>query len=413
MNDYNKLENRIYKKEAVIGVIGLGYVGLPLAIEINNAGFDVIGIDTDSEKISQLLNGSSYISDVSDEILQQKIRESNFIVSTNDNYLLDVDIVIICVPTPLNSVNEIDISFLDLAISSILRNIKKGQLIILESTVYPGATEELINSKLINYFTLGKTIFTGFSPERINPGEQGNTWKSIPKIVSGSTEKCVNLIDQFYRHIFDTTFKVGSIKIAETAKLLENTYRFINISFINEINKFTKALGININEVISAAETKGENFHSFYPSFGIGGHCIPIDPFYLQHTAKNLKIPLRFISLADNVNKGITSEFIKIFVQNNPEILESKVLIIGVAYKKNVNDMRESAALKVIEELKELKVKINYYDPYIKSFYHKEKKYTSIKFDEIKKFNYGFVVCPHDELNFKNAPFTELELLFP
>lgn len=386
MNLFVKIQNH----EAIIGIIGLGYVGLPLVIRFWEEGFKVIGFDIDPKKIDTLNDGKSYI---------KHIKESNITKMTNDDFLAttefkkisDVDVIIICVPTPLGVHNEPDLSYINGTLNNIKPHLKENQLLILESTTYPGTTEEILipfiesnqnpKSKIQNtksLFTIGKNYFVGYSPEREDPGNKNFATKTIPKVVSGATANCLNLTKILYNEIVDQTVPVSSPKVAEMTKIMENIHRAVNIGLVNELKMVTDKMDIDIYEVISAAATKPFGFTPFYPGPGLGGHCIPIDPFYLTWKAKEVGINTRFIELAGEINTSMPSYV----VQKVGEALNlvgkafngSKILLLGLAYKKNIDDLRESPSLEIIDSLFEKGAKVNYCDPYIYSI-PKTRKY--------------------------------------
>ena len=362
----HKLENR----KATAAVIGLGYVGLPLAMEIAGAGFDVVGIDLDRNKIAALKDSKSYISDVPQKTLDQALQTGRFTPTSDFSSLQRVDTVSICVPTPLSKSRDPDISFILAATEEIRKTLHRGQLIVLESTTYPGTTDELILPELERSgLHVGKDFFLAFSPERIDPGNASFNTHNTPKIVGGITEKCTDIAHIFYSQFIEHVIPVSNTKCAEMVKLLENTFRSVNIGMVNEMALMCDLLGVDIYEVIDAAATKPFGFIPFYPGPGLGGHCIPIDPHYLAWKLKALNFQARFIGLAAEINGMMPSVVTTLVGEGlnrlSKSIRGSKVLILGVAYKKNVSDCRESPALDVMRMLTDKGALLSYNDPLV------------------------------------------------
>jgi len=361
-----KLENR----NATAAVIGLGYVGLPLAMEITAAGFDVIGIDLDSSKIDILKQGRSYILDVSEKNIADTIQSGKFKPTSDFSVLADADTVSICVPTPLSKSRDPDISFILSATEEIRKYLHRDQLIVLESTTYPGTTDELIVPELeTSGLRVGSDFYVAYSPERIDPGNATFTTRNTPKIVGGVTPRCTEIARLFYSQFIDQVVPVSSTKCAEMVKLLENTFRSVNIGMVNELALMCDLLGVDVYEVIDAAATKPFGFSPFYPGPGLGGHCIPIDPHYLAWKLKALNFQARFIGLAAEIN-GMMPAVVSSMVADglnrvSKSIRGSKVMILGVAYKKNVSDCRESPALDVMRLLGEKGAILSYSDPLV------------------------------------------------
>jgi len=364
------LRARLQQHNATAAVIGLGYVGLPLALEIASAGFKVVGIDLDQNKISNLKEGKSYIGDVSDQTIAGAIRTGRFTPTSDFSALRDVDTVSICVPTPLSKSRDPDISFILAATDKIRKYLHAGQLIVLESTTYPGTTDELILPELESSgLRVGADFFLAFSPERIDPGNTGFNTHNTPKIVGGITETCTEVARIFYSQFIERVIAVSSTKCAEMVKLLENTFRSVNIGMVNELALMCDVLGVDVYEVIDAAATKPFGFIPFYPGPGLGGHCIPIDPHYLAWKLKALNFQARFIGLAAEIN-GMMPSVVTTMVGEglnrfSKSIRGSKVLILGVAYKKNVSDCRESPALDVMRMLSDKGALLSYNDPFV------------------------------------------------
>ena len=365
---YSDLKSKIEKKEAKIGIIGMGYVGLPLVIRFCEVGFKVYGFDIDNEKIQKLSLGKSYIKHIEESKIKKIL--DKFYPTSDFSKLSEVDCIIICVPTPLNKHQEPDMSFVFNTAQTVAKYLKRGHLVILESTVYPGATDEDLR-KILETSTLkaGEDFYLAFSPEREDPGNKDFNVSNTPKIVGGFTENCTDLTSSLYSHIVSKVVRVSSTKVAEAAKLLENIYRAINIAFVNELKLLFDRMGIDIWEVIEAAKTKPFGFQAFYPGPGLGGHCIPIDPFYLTWKAKEYDFHTRFIELAGEINNSmpyyVVQKTIEALNSIGKSIKGSKILILGVAYKKDVDDMRESPALKIITLFQEKGAIVDYNDPYV------------------------------------------------
>ena len=363
-----KLENRT----ATAAVIGLGYVGLPLAMEIASAGFNVIGLDLDRTKIAMLKQGKSYILDVPEGVIAETLDSGRFTPTSDFSALKNADTVSICVPTPLSKSRDPDISFILAATEEIRKYLHPHQLIVLESTTYPGTTDELILPELESSgLRVGKDFFLAFSPERIDPGNASFNTRNTPKIVGGTTTECTEIARTFYSQFIEHVIPVSSTKCAEMVKLLENTFRSVNIGMVNEMALMCDLLGVDIYEVIDAAATKPFGFIPFYPGPGLGGHCIPIDPHYLAWKLKALNFQARFIGLASEIN-GMMPAVVTSLVADglnraSRSIRGSKVLILGVAYKKNVSDCRESPALDVMRMLSDKGALLSYNDPFVPS----------------------------------------------
>ncbi len=368
-NILQKISNNNLK----VGIIGLGYVGLPLLLRYAEKKFCVIGFDIDPNKIEKIKAGQTYIKHIPEEKIKKAIINNMFDVTTDFKKINDCDAIIICVPTPLGKHLEPDLSFISNTIDAILPHLKKGQIISLESTTYPGTTDEEICLKLKNAgFNIGQDFFVIFSPEREDPGNKSYTTHTIPKVVGGTTKNCLDIGKELYGAVIDKIVPVSSTKAAEMTKLLENIYRAVNIGLINEMKIIADKMEIDIWEVISAAATKPFGFTPFYPGPGLGGHCIPIDPFYLTWKAKEHGFHTRFIELAGEINNSIPQWIITKTMEalnvRKKSLNGSKVLILGIAYKKNIDDMRESPSVEIMELLKNYGAKIYYSDPYVQKF---------------------------------------------
>ena len=369
----NNLKSKITDKSANIGIIGLGYVGLPLAVEFGKTGFSVTGFDNDEAKVSSIGKGDSYISDVSSKDIKDLVSSKKLMATLDKALLNKMDVIIICVPTPLRKTKEPDISFILKAAEDINANLRKGQLVILESTTYPGTTEEVIFPKLGgNGLKVGKDIFIAFSPERVDPGNKKYKTKDIPKVVGGVTEVCTELTRLLYEQIIEKVIPMSSTRSAEMVKLLENTYRIVNIGLINEIALLCNKMDVDVWEIINAAKTKPFGFMPFYPGPGVGGHCISTDPHYLSWKARSYGFETRFIELAEKVNSSMPHYVVDRIIdglnsQKKP-LKGSKILIVGVTYKKDISDMRESPVFAIINSLIEKKAIILYHDPLVSNF---------------------------------------------
>ncbi len=362
------LEKKIEAKRAHIGVIGLGYVGLPLVKTFLNAGFDVTGFDVDNKKVAFLNRARSYIKHVTGADLKPYIREKKFKATADFKNLSKTDVVIICVPTPLDGHKNPDLSFVLNTTKVIAKNLRKGQLIVLESTTYPGTTEEEMLPLLqATGFKVGKDFYLAYSPERENPGDEVFTTSRIPKVVGGVTTSCRRVAKALYDQIVVKTIPVSAPRVAEATKLLENIFRSVNIAMVNEMKMIFELMDIDIWEVIRAASTKPFGYMPFYPGPGYGGHCIPVDPFYLTWKAKEVEYPTKFIELAGEINTKmpyfVVSRTVNALNDRRKSIKGAKILILGIAYKKDVDDQRESPALKIISLFKAKGARVSYNDP--------------------------------------------------
>ena len=366
MNLKNKIENR----DAQIGVIGLGYVGLPLAMEFVRAGFHVTGIDVDQGKVKKLNRGENYIQDIKDESVKNAVEMNQLSATSDFSVIQNLDAIFICVPTPLNKQKNPDISFINQVMENMKDFIHHDMLIVLESTSYPGTTRELILPEMESKgLRAGHEFYLCFSPERVDPGNEKYKTANTPKILGGITPQCGEMGEFIYETIVEQVVKVSSPETAEMVKLLENTFRAINIGLANEVAIMCEKLGIDVWEVIDAAATKPFGFMKFTPGPGLGGHCIPIDPHYLSWKLKTLDYNARFIELAAEMNTSMPLHMVDLVREglnhNGKGIFGSQIIIIGVAYKKNVNDVRESPALDVMKLLKNDGAELSFYDPYV------------------------------------------------
>lgn len=412
MNYFEELNQKIETKKIKIGIIGMGYVGLPLALEFSEAGFNVTGFDIDVNKIPLLNNGKSYIKHIDSERVKNVVDKGYFRATSNFTELEEQDALIICVPTPLNKYREPDLTYIENTAKSISENFRPGQLVILESSTYPGTTEEIIkpfldkpiNKKLNGkQFEVGKDYFLAYSPEREDPNNPNFKTKDIPKVVGGMTENCLHLAKKLYDQIIVKTVPVSSTKVAEATKLLENIYRSVNIALVNELKIVFSRMGIDIWEVIEAAKTKPFGFQAFYPGPGLGGHCIPIDPFYLTWKAREYDVNTKFIELAGEINTYqpyyVVERAIEVLNSAGKTLNGSKILILGMSYKKNVDDLRESPSLKLYEIFTNKGASVDYSDPYFPELPELRKYKFNIKSVDLTEENlkrYDLVVLSTD-----------------
>ena len=391
----------IDNKKCIVGIIGLGYVGLPLSILFVKNNFKIVGFDTDKTKILKIKKNNSYIERISNKDVSLINKKGKFY--SNFSNISKCDIIIICVPTPLKNKDIPDLSFIKNTINSINKYLKKGQTLILESTSYPGTTKEEIYEKIKHKFNVGEEFFLGFSSERIDPGINENSIQKIPKVVSGFSENCLNVISNFYKKSFNKIVESKSIEIAEFSKLLENIYRSVNIGFINEMKILADKMGLDIFDVIKIASTKPYGFRRFFPGPGVGGHCIPVDPNYLYWKSVKVGLPAKFIKLSAQINLTVLNFIIKKILKNLKSqklpLNKSKILILGLSYKKNLDDIRESASIKIINKLfaKGIK-KIFVHDPYTidKISTKKIYKIKSLTPNVIKNFDIVVLMTDHD-----------------
>jgi UDP-N-acetyl-D-glucosamine dehydrogenase len=370
VSHFSNLLQKIESKQAHVGIVGLGYVGLPLAVEFAHAGFCVTGIDIDATKVAALNAGESYIQDIPTAVLAPLVKAGKIKATTDFSVVAGLDTINICVPTPLRKTKDPDMSYIVNSCQEVAKYFHPGVLVILESTTYPGTTNELMLPMFESPgFKVGEDFFMCFSPERVDPGNVNYQTKNIPKVVGGITAECTKIGAAFYGQALETVVPVSSTRVAEMVKLLENTFRMINIGLVNEIAMLCDRMGINVWEVIDAAATKPFGFMPFYPGPGLGGHCIPIDPFYLSWKTKQAGIEARFIELAGYIN-GNMPHFVVDKIQNalndhSKSLKGSHVHILGVAYKRDIDDVRESPALDIIHLLNKRGAKVTYSDPYV------------------------------------------------
>ena len=413
----NELINKITNKDAHVGVIGLGYVGLPLLVEFASKGFNATGFEVDETKAKRINEGHSYIGDVPAPRLNEMVKSGRLRATTDFNHLGECDVIIICVPTPLRKTKEPDVSYILAAAEEIQKRLRRGQLIILESTTYPGTTDEVLLPMFEETgLKLDTDFLLAFSPERVDPGNPQFMTHNIPKVVGGVTPDSTIVAAHLYSHIVNHVHSVTSARVAEAAKLLENTFRAVNIGMANEMARLCYALNIDTWEVIRAAATKPFGFMAFYPGPGIGGHCIPLDPHYLSWKARQHGFDSRFISLAEEVNSRMPEHVVQLVADGlNDEqkaVKGSTVLLLGVAYKRDVDDVRESPALSIIDRLRAKGANVRYHDPFVKEVRFDDAHIeasgepltsTPLTDDELQSTDCVIIVTDHSEIDYKRV----------
>ena len=399
---------RLKRKDFTAAVIGLGYVGLPLAVEYAGAGIRVIGIDSDGTKIRAIRSGQSYIDDVPSETVKGLVDAGLLRVTSDYSALAEADTVNICVPTPLRKTKDPDLSYVVNAAEQVAKYLHRDMLIVLESTTYPGTTDELLVPMFEEKgFTVGKDIFLAFSPERVDPGNPQYSTKNIPKVVGGATPRCTKMAAALYGGALNLVHPVSSASVAEMVKLLENTFRAVNIGLVNEIALMCNRMGIDVWEVIDAAKTKPFGFMPFYPGPGIGGHCIPLDPFYLSWKAKQFGFESRFIELAGVINGQmphfVVGKVVDALNRFKKSVNGAKVLILGVAYKKDISDVRESPALDILQLLTQKGAKLSYCDPHVPVLaeHGMHMKAEPLSAATLKKADCVVVVTDHSDFDYR------------
>jgi len=403
---------KIKDRTAVIGVIGLGYVGLPLMIRFGEEGFRIIGFDIDDNKVERLNSGESYIKHIPSETIKQLRAKDTFHATSDYAKLREVDSILICVPTPLNNRREPDVSYIENTSNEIARYLREGQLIALESTTYPGTTREILLPKLEKKgFTVGRDFFLVFSPEREDPGNPTYNTKNIPKVVGGITPACTEAGKTLYEQIIDRVIAVSTPEIAEFTKLLENIFRAVNIALVNELKMLADRMGVDIWEVIAAASTKPFGFMPFYPGPGLGGHCIPIDPFYLSWKARELNFNTHFIELAGEVNTAmpeyVVSKITDALNNKGKSLKNVNILILGVAYKRDTDDIRESPGVEIINILKNKGAQVDYHDPHIPAFSgmrrypHLAMKRVELTAKKLREYDCAVIITDHSHYDYE------------
>lgn len=404
----DELINRLENKQAIIGIVGLGYVGLPLMLRCCEVGYKVIGIDLNHEKINALKQGTSYIEHISKDRIQAC--KPQFEATNDFAYAKEADVIILCVPTPLNKHRDPDLSYILNTMEALIPHLRPGQMICLESTTYPGTTDEELAPRIESCgLTIGEEFFLIFSPEREDPGNVKFTTHTIPKVCGGHTASCLDIGVAFYSKIVDTVVPVSSTRVAELCKILENIHRAVNIGLVNEMKLVADKMGIDIQEVIRAASTKPFGFVPYQPGPGLGGHCIPIDPFYLTWKAREYGVHTRFIELAGEINSAmpdfVLSKVVLALNSVSKAVKGSKILILGIAYKKNVDDMRESPSVVIMEKLRDLGAELAYSDSHIPVFPQSEEHQFELSSVEltpsaINNFDCVLLATDHDSFNY-------------
>ncbi|NOX19416.1 MAG: nucleotide sugar dehydrogenase [Chlorobi bacterium] len=418
MTTKENLLEKIKTKSAVVGIVGLGYVGLPLGLEFALQGFNVIGYDVDESKIPILKEGKSYIKHISEERIKAAVDSGKFDATTDFTRLPEADAIIICVPTPLDNHREPDMSYVEGTAKVIQKYLRKGQLVTLESTTYPGTTEEMLlpmfqdagNKIQDSKFIVGEDFYLAYSPEREDPNNPKYNTATIPKVVGGVTENCLEVAQALYNNVIVQTVPVSSTRAAEATKIVENVFRSVNIALVNELKMVFQKMNIDIWEVINAAKTKPFGFTAFYPGPGLGGHCIPIDPFYLTWKAREFEVNTKFIELAGEINTFqpyyVVQRAMEALNDEGKALKGARVLVLGAAYKKNVDDMRESPSLKLFEILRDKGAVVDYNDPYIPKL-PPTRKYnydmTSIELTEESLSSYDLILLStnHDDYDYQ------------
>ena len=405
-----KLLSKIDDRSAVVGIIGLGYVGLPLAVEFAYAGFHVIGYDVSEKVTARLMAGESHIIDVPSKVVEDLVAAGKFEATADEFRLADVDALLIAVPTPLSKTRDPDMSYVTAASDAVSRHVRPGMLVVLESTTYPGTTREIVQPKLeIGGSVVGEDVFLAFSPERVDPGNLVWTTKNTPKVVGGITTACTEVAVALYGAALDTIVPVSSTETAELVKLLENTYRSVNIALVNEMAIVCDKLGVDVWEVIEAAATKPFGFMKFTPGPGIGGHCIPLDPHYLAWKMRTLNYKMRFIDLASEINSEMPALVVEKVAHalnaDRKPVNGSRILVLGVAYKKDIDDVRESPALDVIRLLEQAGASVVYHDPFVATFRDDGHVHESVELteDEITRADAVVILTDHTIVDYQRV----------
>lgn len=415
-----QLIEKLNTKEAVIGVVGLGYVGLPLAVEKAKAGYKVIGFDIQEKRVNQVNSGENYIGDVVDEELQEIVKSKKLMATSDYSLIQEVDAVAICVPTPIDIYKQPNTSYVESSSTEISKYLHEGMLVVLESTTYPGTTEELIKPILEKSgLVCGEDFFLAYSPERVDPGNKQYNTKNTPKVVGGITENCTNVAATLYGSVLESDIhKVSSPAVAEMEKILENTFRNINIALANEMAILCNKMGIDVWEVIEAAATKPYGFMPFYPGPGLGGHCIPIDPWYLTWKAREYNYHTKLIEIAGEINNEMPEYVVKrmseILNEHGKPLHGSKILVLGVAYKKDIDDYRESPVIPILEKLDEAGSDWTVVDPHVKEFKYRgatHKPVEQISDELLKNADLVLIATNHSEFDYEKI-LNESEIVF-
>jgi UDP-N-acetyl-D-glucosamine dehydrogenase len=407
MSVADELIDKAGSRQALFGIIGLGYVGLPLAVELANAGYRVLGFDVGKRVVDGLMAGRSHVKDVSTAQLAAIRKDDRFTATTDGSCLKDADAISICVPTPLSKFKDPDVSFIVAATETVKRILRRGQAVILESTTYPGTTREIMLPALESTgLKVGKDFFLAFSPERVDPGNPVYQTRNTPKVVGGITEDCLRVVCALYQPAIDTLVPVSTTEAAELVKLLENTFRSVNVGLVNEMAIVCDKLGVDVWEVIEAAATKPFGFMKFLPGPGLGGHCIPIDPHYLAWKMRGLNYKTRFIDLAGELNTEMPVFWVRklgdVLNQSGKAVRGASVLILGVAYKKDIDDLRESPALDIIRLLEQQGARVAYHDPFVARFEEDGHPFTSVPLtaETLAAADCVMIVTDHSNLDY-------------
>jgi len=406
MSHLDSILTKIEKKQAVVGVVGLGYVGLPLAVEKAKAGFKVIGFDVQQSRVDQVNNAQNYIGDVVNEDLEEIIKSGMLEATTDYGRITEVDAVAICVPTPLDHHQQPDTSYVESSSKEIAKYAREGMLVVLESTTYPGTTEEIVVPALEEKgLVCGETVFVAYSPERVDPGNKQFKTKNTPKVVGGVTENCTKVASSLYRAVLEgDVFEVSSPAVAEMEKIFENTFRHINIALANEMAILCEKMGIDVWEMIDAAKTKPYGFMAFYPGPGLGGHCIPIDPFYLTWKAREYNYHTRLIELAGEINNSmpelVVDRMMRILNHDGKALRGAKVAVLGVAYKKDIDDVRESPVLDILTILEKEGADYQVVDPFVPAFRLIDKQVETVALTEELLSSADLVLLATDHTTF-------------
>ena len=409
--DFATLESKIKNRKALIAIMGMGYVGLPLVRTFGKAGFATLGYDIDGQKVKMLNAGKSYIKHIPSSMVQELVATKRFTATTNAKELAKADAIIICVPTPLSKTRDPDMTYVEATARTIATVLRKGQLVVLESTTYPGTTRDLVKPILeATGLKAGKDFFLAFSPEREDPGRTDYSTETIPKVVGGHDPKSKTVAVALYHGAISKVVPVDNCEIAEAAKIVENVYRCVNIAMVNELKMVFDKMGIDVWEVINAAKTKPFGFQAFYPGPGLGGHCIPIDPFYLTWKAREFGEAIFFIELAGEINTAmpdyVINRLIHALNDHGKAVRGSKVLVLGLAYKKDVDDLRESPSIHLIEKLRELGAKVDYNDPHIPKT-HKGREHdlgmasVPLTAANLKKYDAALIATDHTAYDYE------------
>lgn len=404
------LQQKINNQSARIAIAGVGYVGLPLAVAFARRGFEVIGIDPAREKVDLLNRARTYITDISDEDLRPIVAEKKLSATADFSVLKNCDVLSICVPTPLGKTKDPDISYIVAVTNELKKYIHPGMLVILESTTYPGTTREVLLPALEERgYHVGKDFYLAFSPERIDPSNKHFGVKNTPKVIGGITPQCTEMACAFYRQVVETIVPVSSCEAAETVKLLENTFRSVNIGMVNEMAIMCNIMGLNTWEIIAAASTKPYGFMPFYPGPGLGGHCIPIDPYYLSWKLKSFNYNARFIEMAGDINsqmpRWVVTRVLDLLNQHGKCLKGARVMVLGMAYKKDVGDLRESPSLDIIKLLQEKGAKVCYHDPFIPSFREHNLEMTSLPLtaENLRQQDLVIIATDHSAVDYRQV----------